>query len=71
MMSHETARRTAAAFAEEFAQLGYTRSEILELFRTPFYTTVHDTWRRLGEREIAGIVERAADDGNERKSAEY
>jgi hypothetical protein len=60
--SHETARRTAAAFAEEFGHLGYKRSEILQLFRTPFYTAVHNTWRLLGEEEIACIVERAAEE---------
>jgi hypothetical protein len=56
-MSRETARQTAAAFATEFAQLGYHRNEILGLFRAPFYTTVHETWELLGEQEISSIVD--------------
>ena len=46
----------AAAFADEFAQLGYTQEEILELFRAPFYSAVHRAWQLLGEAEIARIV---------------
>jgi hypothetical protein len=52
----EVTRHIAAAFAGEFAQLGYSGSEILGLFRTPFYATVHRTWQLLGEEEIARIV---------------
>lgn len=58
-MDSEMARETAAAFANEFAQLGYTRGEILELFRAPFYTAVHQTWRLVGEEEIVGIIDQA------------
>jgi hypothetical protein len=58
-MSIETERMTAAAFADEFAQLGYTRMEILGLFRAPFYAAVHRSWRTLGEDEIVSIVDRA------------
>jgi hypothetical protein len=52
----EVTRHMAAAFADEFAQLGYTDREILGLFRTPFYAAVHRTWQLLGEEEIASIV---------------
>ena len=58
-MSVEMERLTAAAFAEEFTQLGYTQTEIVALFRAPFYAAVHRTWQVLGEDEIVSIVERA------------
>jgi|SRR6188508_2421863 hypothetical protein len=52
----EVTRAMAAAFADEFAQLGYTRDEILELFRAPFYAAIHRAWQLLGEAEIARMV---------------
>jgi len=58
-MNTDTERLTAAAFADEFAQLGYSRTEIVALFRAPFYAAVHRTWQVLGEDEILSIVERA------------
>lgn len=53
----DVTRTMAAAFADEFAQLGYTGAEILRLFRTPFYAAMHRTWQLLGEDEIGSIVE--------------
>jgi hypothetical protein len=50
-------RKMAAAFADEFAQLGYTHAEIVGLFRTPFYAAMHRTFQLLGAAEIARIVE--------------
>jgi hypothetical protein len=50
-------REMAEAFADEFAQLGFTRSQILALYRTPFYAGAHQAWRLLGEDEIAHIVD--------------
>ena len=50
-------REMAEAFADEFAQLGFTRSQILALYRAPFYAGAHQAWQLLGEDEIARIVD--------------
>ena len=50
-------RDMAAAFADEFAQLGFGRSQILDLFRTPHYAGAHKAWELLGEDEIARLVD--------------
>ena len=50
-------REMAAAFADEFAQLGLTRSHILGLFRSAEYSGAHQAWRLLGEGEIARMVD--------------
>ena len=47
----------AAAFAEEFAQLGYTGPQILALFRKAEYAGAHQAWTLLGEETIARLVE--------------
>ena len=39
----------AAAFADEFAQLGFTRPQILGLFRRAEYTGAYQAWTLLGE----------------------
>ena len=50
-------REMAAAFADEFAQLGFTRAQILALYRTAEYSGAHKAWRLLGEDEVARIVD--------------
>ncbi|MBI4476899.1 MAG: hypothetical protein HY654_06970 [Acidobacteria bacterium] len=50
-------REMAAAFADEFAQLGLTRAQILALYRRAEYAGAHRAWRLLGEREIARLVD--------------
>ena len=50
-------REMAAAFADEFAQLGFTRSQILALYRKAEYAGAHQAWRLLGQDEIARIVD--------------
>jgi hypothetical protein len=50
-------RDMAAAFADEFAQLGLDRSAILDLYRQPFYAGAHQAWQLLGDDEIARIVD--------------
>ena len=50
-------REMAAAFADEFAQLGFTRSQILALYRKCDYAGAHQAWRLLGEDEIARLVD--------------
>jgi hypothetical protein len=47
----------AAAFADEFAQLGFTRPQILALYRRAEYAGAHEAWQRLGEEAIARIVD--------------
>ena len=47
----------AAAFADEFAQMGFDRDGILRLFRTPFYAGAHAALQLLGEAEVAHIVD--------------
>jgi hypothetical protein len=50
-------REMAAAFADEFAQLGFDRSRILALYREPHYAGAHKAWQLLGEADIARIVD--------------
>ena len=50
-------REMAAAFADEFAQLGFTRSQMLALYRRVEYAGAHRAWRLLGDDEIARIVD--------------
>jgi hypothetical protein len=50
-------REMAEAFADEFAQLGFGRAQILTLFRTPHYAGAHKAWKLLGEGEIARVVD--------------
>jgi len=47
----------AAAFADEFAQLGFTRAQILGLFRRAEYTGAYQAWTLLGEDAIAQLVD--------------
>jgi hypothetical protein len=47
----------AAAFADEFAQLGFTRPQILGLFRRAEYSGAHQAWTLLGEEAIARLVD--------------
>ncbi|MBI3491710.1 MAG: hypothetical protein HY047_08020 [Acidobacteria bacterium] len=50
-------REMAAAFAEEFAQLGFTRPQILALFRKAEYSGAHQAWTLLGEEAITRLVD--------------
>ena len=50
-------REMAAAFADEFAQLGFTRAQILALYRAAEYAGAHQAWRLLGEDEVGRIVD--------------
>ena len=47
----------AAAFADEFAQLGFTRPQMLALFRRAEYTGAYQAWTLLGEEAIATLVD--------------
>ena len=50
-------REMAAAFADEFAQLGFTRAQILALYRKAEYAGAHRSWRLLGDDEVARLVD--------------
>ena len=53
----ETTREMAYVFAEEFARLGYTREQLLWLFRNRFYGGAHGAYRSLGESAIVSIID--------------
>ncbi len=51
-----TTREMAAAFADEFAQMGFDRDRLLRLFSNPFYAGAHAARQLLGDAEITRIV---------------
>ena len=53
----EATRDMAYVFAEEFARLGYTREQLLWLFKNPFYGGAHGAYRSLGEKETLSIID--------------
>lgn len=53
----EATRDMAYTFAEEFARLGYTREELLWLFKNPVYGGAHGAYRALGEAETVSIID--------------
>jgi hypothetical protein len=57
----EATRDMAYVFAEEFARLGYTREQLLWLFKNPFYGGAHGAYRALGENETVAIIDECLD----------
>ena len=55
--NEEATREMAYVFAEEFARFGYTREQLLWLFKNPFYGGAHSAYRQLGESETVAIIE--------------
>jgi hypothetical protein len=53
----EATREMAYVFAEEFARMGYTREQLLWLFKNPFYGGAHDAYRALGESGALSIID--------------
>jgi hypothetical protein len=53
----EATREMAYVFAEEFARFGYTREQLLWLFKNPFYEGAHGAYRTLGEQETLTIID--------------
>jgi hypothetical protein len=51
----------AYAFAEEFAQLGFTEKRLLAVFRNPHYAGAHRAFLSLGKEKIESIVREAVD----------
>ena len=53
----EATREMAYVFAEEFARLGYTREQLLWLFKNPFYGGAHGAYQALGQNETLSIID--------------
>ena len=53
----EATREMAYVFAEEFARMGYSREQLLWLFKNPFYGGAHGAYRALGEQETLIIID--------------
>jgi hypothetical protein len=53
----EATRDMAYVIAEEFARLGYSREQLLSLFKNPFYGGAHGAYQTLGENETLAIVD--------------
>jgi hypothetical protein len=53
----EAIRDMACVFAEEFARLGYTREQLLWLFKNPFYGGAHGAYQALGQNETLSIID--------------
>ena len=53
----EAMRDMAYVFAEEFARMGYSREQLLWLFKNPFYGGAHGAYQALGETEILAIID--------------
>jgi hypothetical protein len=49
----------AYAFAEEFAQLGFSEERLRALFRNPHYAGAHRALSVLGEQKIESIIQEA------------
>jgi hypothetical protein len=53
----EATRDMAYVFAEEFARLGYSREQLLWLFKNPFYGGAHGAYQALGESDTLLIID--------------
>lgn len=53
----EAMREMAYVFAEEFARMGYGKSQLLSVFQNPFYAGAHGAYRTLGEEAIHAIID--------------
>jgi hypothetical protein len=53
----DATRDMAYVFAEEFARLGYSREQLLWLFKNPFYGGAHGAYQALGESETLWIID--------------
>jgi len=55
-VSEEADVEMAYVFAEEFARLGYSESELMAMFREPHYAGAYRALGTLGERKILEVV---------------
>jgi hypothetical protein len=53
----EATRDMAYVIAEEFARLGYTREQLISLFKNPFYGGAHGAYRAIGEEATLAIID--------------
>jgi hypothetical protein len=53
----EAMREMAYVFAEEFVRMGYTREQLLWLFKNSFYGGAHGAYRALGENGTLSIID--------------
>ncbi len=53
----EATREMAYVFAEEFARMGYTREQLLWLFKNPYYGGAHGAYQQLGEKQTLSIID--------------
>ena len=72
----EATRDMAYVFAEEFARMGYSREQLLWLFKNPFYGGAHGAYRALGEtrdsndhRRMSERLGKYSDYGSRRSSS--
>ena len=60
--SEETTDAMTECFVEEFLRMGYSASQLLQLFRNPFYTGVNMVLQNKGEayvrQQIADVLAR-------------
>ncbi|MFQ6675444.1 MAG: hypothetical protein ACE5LH_03760 [Fidelibacterota bacterium] len=49
----------ARIIMEEFLIMGAPREQVLELFKSPFFSGTHNLLRRLGSKKIATLLEEA------------
>ena len=52
----ESMREMAYVFAEEFARMGFDETQLLQLFRQPFYGGAYRAYRVLGEAAVREIA---------------
>lgn len=47
----------AKAFIEEFLFMGMSRSELIEIFKNPFYTGAYRLYEKFGEEKIVMFID--------------
>ena len=65
----ETMTDMAYVFAEEFARLGYGKTQLLSLFKEPFYAGAHGAYQALGEEAVQAIIDECLHDHGHRRIA--
>ncbi len=53
----EAINEMAYVFAEEFARQGYDKTQLLWLFKNPFYAGAHGAYKALGDEAIRTIID--------------
>ena len=49
--------RMARTFVEEYAMMGWSDDQILQLFRDPFYQGTYDIFKKMGEVFVKNIID--------------